>query len=267
MGTNGKSNPDRSKESDSVDVWKQYKENPSQELRNKLILMHYGVLLGHAKRQHIRLRKILSVEELASYGLDGLIDAINAFDPERGIRFETFCSPRIWGSMIDGIREMDWIPRLVRSRTRKIESARDRLKLSLGRDPTPEEIREELKLSPEQYEKESGDSQPKHTNSLSREVYGNQQGGREVSQIDFIEDDGCEKPGDEADRQDLRRFMTRGLDQKSRLIIILHHFEGFSMKEVGEILFMSESRISQMHTAAIDVIRSNLALKELLDKR
>lgn len=267
MGTNGKSNPDRSKESDSVDVWKQYKENPSQELRNKLILMHYGVLLNCAKQQHIKIRGVIPVEELVSYGLDGLIDAINAFDPKRGIRFEVFCAKRVWGSIIDGIRGMDWIPRLVRSRTRKTKSARNRLKLSLGRDPTPEEIREELNLSPEQYERESVDSQPIHTTSLSSEVCGKYQDGREISITDVIEDETGKKPGDEADRQDLRKFMTRGLDQRSKLIIILYHFEGLSMGEIGEVLCIGASRVSQMHTAAIDVMKSNLALKDLLNKR
>ncbi len=141
---------------DIRDIWLAYKADKTQEIRNWLMENFLPLVRYNAERIHTRLPDEVDVQDLMSAGLFGLMDAIDAFDLERGIKFETYCAPRIRGAILDELRSMDWVPRLVRHRTARVESARQKFEMELGREPTIDELSEKLNLQGEELEKSSG---------------------------------------------------------------------------------------------------------------
>ncbi len=262
MGSNGLILPGRSVR----DVWVEYRkvESRTKELRNRLIEFYFPLVRYHAERMHARLPDEVELDDLMSVGVFGLIDAIDSFDLSRGVKFETYCAPRIRGAILDELRAMDWIPRLTRSRHRKLETARNALRLKLGRDPTHEEVREALGVSEEAYEDLIGDSNAVQVSSHSRKWFeAKSEVGKGISVADTIADDSTEDPAAGARSRDLREAITRGMDGTSKLVVVLHEFEGYSMKEVGLFLLLSESRVSQLHTAAMARIKASPSLRDL----
>ncbi|MHC4769681.1 MAG: sigma-70 family RNA polymerase sigma factor, partial [Planctomycetota bacterium] len=158
-------------ESSIEEVWRTYKKTASDELRNFLIENYLHLVKSTAERMHMRLPGEVDVEDLMSAGLFGLMDAIDAFDLERGVKFETYCTQRIRGAIFDELRAMDWVPRLVRSRTAKVERARKALEMELGRRPTDREVCERLKVTNSEYKKLSKDSKPVNVVSLNRKWF------------------------------------------------------------------------------------------------
>src|SRR5262249_37761102 len=137
--------------------WRDFRANPSIELRNQLVEHYLHLVKYNAERIWARLPDGVDLDDLISAGIFGLMDAIEAFDLERGVKFETYCVPRIRGAMLDELRTMDWVPRLVRSKASKLEEARKSLEAALGRPPRPEEMAEKLAVSVEEYHKLLGD--------------------------------------------------------------------------------------------------------------
>lgn len=260
MGTNNSAVPSRS----VSDIWAEYRKNEvkAEALRNQLMEHYLYLVRYNAERIHVKLPEEVELDDLISAGVFGLMDAIKAFDPERGVKFETYCAPRIRGAILDELRAMDWVPRLTRSRANKLDSAKKHLQTELGRDPTPEEIQKRLKVSPEEYEKIVGDSGGVSLVSLSRKWF-ETDSSKDVREIDMLVDGETPDAGYDTRRKDLREAITRGLDRVSKLVICLYHFEGYRMSEVGQMLFMSESRISQVHDAAIAQIKAKQALRDL----
>lgn len=243
------------------ETWIEFKRTGSKPLRDKLILRYESVVEHTARAIHSRLPTEVDVDDLISEGNFGLFDAIDAFDLNRGVKFETYCSQRIRGAIMDYLRKIDWIPRLTRSRYKRIEKARGQLTAQLGRAPTDEEIMSKLKLTRDQFEKILNDSKTVALTSLSRKTFENDRGVQTMA--DGIADD-VESPELDSRRQELQKLITEGLSRKHRLIIILYHFEGYNMKEIGEMLYISESRVSQMHDSAILQIKSKLHLMKLV---
>jgi RNA polymerase sigma factor for flagellar operon FliA len=185
------------------------------------------------------------------------MDAIDAFDLGRGVKFETYCVPRIRGAMLDELRTMDWVPRLVRSKHSKMEEARKALEALHGRPPTDVELAERLGLPPEEFEKMAVDANAVGLISLNKKWY-ETDSYKDVREIDILEDKKGEDPTRRLQRKDLMRMVTKGLNRNERLIIILYYYEELTMKEIGATLDLSESRVSQMHSSIIQRLQSQL---------
>jgi RNA polymerase sigma factor for flagellar operon FliA len=220
---------------------------------------HYLHLVkSNAERIWKRLPDGVELDDLFSAGVFGLMDAVKSFDPNRGVKFETYCVPRIRGAMLDELRTMDWVPRLVRSKASKLEEARKSLEAQLGRPPRPEEMCEKLGVSLEEYHKMVGDATAVTQVSLNKKWY-ETDSYKDVREIDVLEDKKAEDPTHRLQNRDLMRLVTRGLNRNERLIIILYYYEDMTMKEIGATLDLSESRVSQMHSSIVARLQAQLA--------
>jgi RNA polymerase sigma factor for flagellar operon FliA len=185
------------------------------------------------------------------------MDAIDAFDLERGVKFETYCAQRIRGAIFDELRAMDWVPRLVRSRTAKVERARKALEMELGRKPTDREICDRLAVNKAEFDKISKDSRPVGVVSLNRKWF-ETDSNKDIREIDVIRDNRQENPLSELQRKDLKVLLTKGLSRAERLIIVLYYYEEMTMKEIGLTLDLSESRVSQMHSSILARLKAQM---------
>ncbi|MCH8164967.1 MAG: FliA/WhiG family RNA polymerase sigma factor [Planctomycetes bacterium] len=239
------------------EVWRSYKKAGSDELRNYLIEHYLHLVKSTAERMHMRLPGEVDVEDLMSAGLFGLMDAIDAFDLERGVKFETYCTQRVRGAIFDELRAMDWVPRLVRSRTAKIERARKALEMEMGRQPTDQEVCKQLKVSRAEYKKLQKDSKPVNVVSLNRKWF-ETDSSKDIREIDVIQDNRQEDPITALHKRDLKLLMTKGLSRAERLIVILYYYEEMTMKEIGMTLDLSESRVSQMHSSILARLQAQM---------
>ncbi|MHC4219346.1 MAG: FliA/WhiG family RNA polymerase sigma factor [Planctomycetota bacterium] len=239
------------------DVWISYKTSATDELRNSLIENYLHLVKSTAERMHMRLPGEVDVEDLMSAGLFGLMDAIDAFDLERGVKFETYCTQRIRGAIFDELRAMDWVPRLVRSRTAKVERARKALEMELGRRPTDREVCDRLEVNGAEYKKLSKDSKPVNVVSLNRKWF-ETDSSKDIREIDVIQDNRQEDPLAELQKKDLKLLITKGLSRAERLIVILYYYEEMTMKEIGMTLDLSESRVSQMHSSILARLQAQM---------
>ncbi len=239
------------------DVWAEYRRNQTETIRNFLMEKYLPLVRYNAERIYARLPDEVDIEDLMSAGLFGLMDAIDAFELERNVKFETYCAPRIRGAILDELRAMDWVPRLVRQRTSRVETARQRFEMRHGRPPTNQELAENLQLPPEEFEKVERDSKAVGTHSITRKFAGND-GTRELREIDVVKDEAGGNPLHEMQRRDLKDLITRGLSRAERLIVILYYYEGMTMKEIGSTLDLSESRVSQMHSSILARLKAQM---------
>lgn len=238
-------------------VWKKFKRRPTEGLRNLLIEHYMHIVRFNAERIHTKLPTEVELDDLISAGMFGLIDAIEAFDLDRGVKFETYCSSRIRGAILDELRSMDWVPRLVRNRSQKIQLATKALQSELGRIPSEKEIAERIGVSASEFNRMSRDATAISMTSLSRKAFGHES-SRDVSEIDVLKDEHAVNPVRETQKSDLKRLIQKGLTSTERLILILYYYEQMTMKEIGKTLDLSESRVSQMHSAIIDRLRFQL---------
>jgi RNA polymerase sigma factor for flagellar operon FliA len=239
-------------------VWIDYKQTRSEALRNVLMENYLHLVRYNAERIHVKLPDEVELDDLMSSGIFGLMDAIAAFDLERGVKFETYCAPRIRGAILDQLRYMDWVPRLVRSRAHKLESASKQLEVSLGRSPTHKELAEKMAVPMSELEKILKDAKAVGVVSLSRKYY-ETDSNKDVREIDVLEDRRGADPVREMQRKDLKELITKGLSRAERLIIILYYFEEMTMKEIGQTLDLSESRVSQMHSSILLRLKAQMA--------
>ena len=239
-------------------MWQDFiADRSNQTLRNALIEQYLPLVRYHAERVWSRLPDEVDVDDLTSSGVFGLMDAIDAYDPARGVKFETYCVPRIRGAMLDELRNTDWVPRLVRSRARKLSEANKELSSKLGRLPTQDELAEHLKMDKSELDRVMNDANAVNLVSLNKKWF-ETDGSKDVSEIDLIEDENSEDPTSRLQKSDLIRMVMRGLNRNERMIIILYYYEEMTMKEVGAALDLSESRVSQMHSAIIARLQTQL---------
>lgn len=239
------------------EVWAEYARTHSQEIRDFLMKKYLELVRYTAERMHMRLPNEVDVEDLMSAGLFGLMDAIDAFDVERGVKFETYCTQRIRGAIFDELRAMDWVPRLVRSRTAKVERARKSLEMELGRKPTDAELCKRLNVDEAEFDKLCKDSRPVGVVSLNRKWY-ETDSNKDVREIDVLKDDRQQNPLGTIQRDDLKALITKGLSRAERLIVILYYYEEMTMKEIGATLDLSESRVSQMHSSILARLKAQM---------
>jgi RNA polymerase sigma factor for flagellar operon FliA len=248
-------------ETDIQAVWVEYRERPTVELRNRLVERYLPLVKYNAERIWSRLPDGVELDDLISAGVFGLMDAIDAFDLTRGVKFETYCVPRIRGAMLDELRTMDWVPRLVRSKATKMEAARKQLEAALGRPPRPEELAERLGIPLEQLDSYLGEATAVNLVSLNKKWY-ETDSYKDVREIDILEDKKAEDPTGRLQNRDLMKLVTRGLNRNERLIVILYYYEEMTMKEIGATLNLSESRVSQMHSSIVARLQAHLAKRK-----
>ena len=238
-------------------LWQDYQRLKSQDLREKIILEYAPLVKLVAGRLSMYLGYNVEYDDLVGYGVFGLIDAIDKFDTCKDVKFETYASLRIRGAILDQIRKMDWIPRTIRQRQKKIDSVMKEIETTTGRSATDEEIAKGLGISGDEYT--DWQSQMKITGVVSLNEY-IEQGGPELqgekgasSQFDI--------PEEVAEREELKEKLRESLDiltEKERKVVLLYYYEDLTLKEISYILEVSESRVSQLHTKALSKMKSRL---------
>jgi RNA polymerase sigma factor for flagellar operon FliA len=247
-------------EREIAEVWTEYQKTGSPQIRNFLLTKYLHLVRYNADRIHAKLPVEVDVEDLQSAGIFGLMDALDAFDLDRGVKFETYCAPRIRGAILDELRSMDWVPRLVRSRVAKVDRARKRLAMSLGRTPTEPEVARELGIDMDEFRKIAKDSSATGVVSIHRKWY-ETDSNKDVREIDVLCDRRQPNPSTQVQKRDLRDLMTKGLSRAERLILVLYYYEEMTMKEIGQTLDLSESRVSQMHSSILARLKAQMQHK------
>jgi len=241
-------------------LWAKYKEAGDKDAREHLIL-HYSSLVKYvAGRLSSGLPQTVETADLISYGLFGLIDAIEKFDLQRGIKFETYAIARIKGAIIDELRSMDWVPRSVRARARKLENAYVTLENRLRRMPTDAEIAEEMGISIEEFHDTL--SKLSYTSVVSFEELWI--GGHRDERTDAaasIQDHTSADPVALFETQEVKDILAQAIErlpERERIVITLYYYEGLTLKEIGKVLGVTESRVSQLHTKSVLRLRARL---------
>ena len=228
--------------------------------RNSLMERHLPLVKYIAERLLQTLPKSIELDDLISAGLFGLMDAIRGFDPERGIKFKTYCTTRIRGSILDQLRSQDWVPRLVRLKASKIDKALNRLTAEYGREPTHNELAEAMEMEPDELTREMDAASARSMYSLSEKWEDNDDEGS-GEKIEVLEDQQAKDPIQELNQNDLLAYMTRSLTPKERFIIEQYYRAGHTMREIGEMLNLTESRVCQIHSNVMDRLKALLGQK------
>jgi len=248
-------------ETDSRSLWLEYTRTRDKALRDRLIVNYSPLVKYVAGRLGSGLPAHVDEADLVSYGLLGLMSAIDRYDPDRDIKFETYAIARIRGSIIDELRALDWVPRSVRSRAREIERAIAALEARLGRAPTDEEIASRVGVTVEEREESLTDIARSSIAALD-ELWSVSGEGDQVSLLDTLEDPDSVRPADALDETELREILGDAisrLPEREKLVITLYYYEELTLREIGEVLGVTESRISQLHTKAILRLKARLA--------
>lgn len=245
-------------EADKRKLWEEYSKKKSSEIREQIILEYAPLVKLVAGRLSMYLGHNVEYEELVSYGIFGLIDAIDKFDFMKQVKFETYASLRIRGSILDQIRKMDWIPRTIRQKQKKIETVVKEIEQSTGKNPTDEEIAIGLGISNEEYI--DWQSQMKITGLVSLNEYMDQ--GSDVAQ-DHSQYTTArfEGPEEKVEKTELKKVLGDALElltEKERKVITLYYYEDLTLKEISKILEVSESRISQLHTKGLQKMKGKM---------
>lgn len=245
---------------DVQEAWTAYKATADPVARERLILAYAPLVRQVAGRLAIALPSNVDPDDLLSFGFFGLLDALERFDPSREVKFETYAATRIRGSMIDGIRSSDWVPRSVRQKAKEIEQTIGQLEAELGRTPTDQEVAERLQISVEAYHQRLQEVSCIALASLDDLWNGDQDDGN-LRLGHMIADPETESPEEQVMREEMKRILAEAIDrlpERDRLVISLYYEEGLTLKEIGKVLNISESRVSQIHTKCMLHLRSML---------
>lgn len=237
-------------------LWENYGKTKSPEIREKLILEYAPLVKLVAGRLSMYLGYNVEYEDLVSYGIFGLIDAIDKFDSMKAVKFETYASLRIRGAILDQIRKMDWIPRTIRQKQKKIDSAMKEIEQDTGRMATDEEIAKKLGITDDDYL--GWQSQMKITGLVSLEEFlesGTESIPQQGNQHRF------ESPEEVIEKTELKKTLELALElltEKEKKVILLYYYEDLTLKEISNVLEVSESRISQLHTRALQKMKTKM---------
>ncbi len=237
-------------------LWEDYTKKRTAQLQEKIIIEYAGLVKLVAGRLSMYLGYNVEYDDLVGYGTFGLIDAIDKFDYTKGVKFETYASLRIRGAILDQIRKMDWIPRSIRQKQRKIDIAYQSLELRYGRLANDDEVARELDISVEEFE--TWQSQTKVTNIISLDEFMEQGTESKVEQNLMASFDQPDRIVEKQELKELLQQTLESLTEKEKRVIILYYYEELTLKEIGRILEVSESRISQLHTKALQKMKVRL---------
>jgi RNA polymerase sigma factor FliA len=248
------------------ELWRRYKHDGDPKARERLVLAYSPLVKYVAGRAASRLPEHVDQGELISYGLFGLLSAVERFEPEREVRFETFAATRIRGAIIDGLRALDWAPRSVRAQARDIERANAKLEHELHRAPTDDELADALGMA----ENDLNDALTRIAGSTVLaldELWGmSDASGGQVSLLEVIEDPEAPDPARAVDTAEVKDRLTEAvarLPERERIVIALYYYESLNLREIGEVIGVTESRVSQLHTKAVLRLRSSLEREAL----
>jgi RNA polymerase sigma factor for flagellar operon FliA len=255
--------PNETKEpaTELAELWDDFKGSGSADARERLIL-HYAPLVKYvASRVATGLPASVEQADLVSYGMFGLIDALEKFEPGRGNKFETYAIPRIKGAIIDELRAMDWVPRSVRFKAREIEKAYTDLETMLKRSPTEKEMAERLGISVQELHDVVSQISFVSVLALDELLAVGSDRGERVSLLDTLADRGSD-PTSGVESQETRGLLAaaiNSLSEREKVVVTLYYFEGLTLAEIGDILGVTESRVCQIHTKAVGSLRGQLA--------
>ena len=241
---------------DKQKLWETYRKSPTPEMREQIILEYAPLVKVVAGRLSMYLGYNEEYEDLVSYGIFGLIDAIDKFDMQKDVKFETYASLRIRGAILDQIRKMDWIPRTVRQKQKKIDEAIRDIEMRTGKNATDEQVAGELGL--EQEELTEWQSRLKITNVISLNEF-LEQGQEPV--MDARGNSHFSQPEDVVSESELKQVLEEALEvltEKEKKVILLYYYEDLTLKEISKVLEVSESRVSQLHTKALLKMRAKM---------
>lgn len=239
-------------------LWEMYTQKPSPEIREQIIIEYAPLVKLVAGRLSMYLGYNVEYDDLVSYGVFGLIDAIDKFDAGKDVKFETYASLRIRGAILDQIRKMDWIPRTVRQKQKKIDEAIKNIEMRTGKTASDEEVAAELGVSDDEYL--NWQSQLKVTNVVSLNEFVDQ--GMEPV-MDARHNSHFVQPEDAVAKEELRKVLTEAMDtltEKERKVILMYYYEELTLKEISKVLEVSESRISQLHTKALMKMKKKMGV-------
>ena len=243
-------------------LWRDYKTTKEEKLRERLIL-HYSPLVKYvAGRVGVGLPPNIEQADLVSYGIFGLIDAIEKFDLERAIKFETYAISRIKGAIIDELRSIDWIPRSVRYKAREVEKAYAALEAKLHRSPSEAEVAEELGIKLEDLHTIFSQVSFVNVVALDELLTAGGEKGDKLSLVDTLEDTKAEDPVAAFETEETKYLLAKAINtlpEREKIVVTLYYYEGLTLAEIGQVLGVTESRICQMHTKAVLQLRGKLA--------
>ncbi len=239
-------------------LWEQYlSDRENKEIRDKLILQYIYLSRYVVGRIKVNLPPSFSFEDIVSFGIEGLIDAIEKYHPSKGAKFESYALMRIRGSIIDKIRSSDWLPRTLRRKIKEIKIATERLKQQIGRAPTTKEIADVMGMSEEKV------VEIMSSDVTVNSIYDKKGAGDDsVEIIDTIEDEHSNKPEEEIEKTDAKHELEQALKklpERERMLLVFYYHENMTLKEIGEAINVSESRVCQLHAQAIMKLRNILS--------
>jgi RNA polymerase sigma factor FliA len=243
------------------DLWRRYKDDRDEKARERLVLAYAPLVKYVAGRMSSGLPSHVEESDLISYGLLGLISAIERFEPEREIKFETFAITRIKGSIIDELRSLDWVPRSVRTKAREIERMNAKLEHQLHRAPTDKEMAEGLEVTVEEFQESLVRISNSSVVALDELWTVSDSSGDQVSLLDTIQDPQAADPATEMDTTEMKDRLADAiarLPEREKLVVALYYYENLTLREIGEVLGVTESRVSQLHTKAVLRLKSRL---------
>jgi len=244
------------------DLWRRYKSSGDERARERLVVAYSPLVKYVSGRMASGLPAHVDEADLISYGLVGLIGAISRFEPAREIKFETYAITRIRGAIIDELRSLDWVPRSVRARARAIEKANSKLEHKLHRAPNDEEMALELEMSVQEFQDALLQISNSTVAALDELWTVSDASGDQVSLLDTLQDHDAPDPAAAMDQTDLKDRMADAiarLPEREKLVIALYYYENLTLREIGEVLGVTESRISQLHTKAVLRLRGHLS--------
>lgn len=239
-------------------LWTEYDKSRTPELREKIILEYAPLVKLVAGRLSMYLGYNVEYDDLVSYGIFGLIDAIDKYDYAKEVKFETYASLRIRGAILDQIRKMDWIPRTIRQKQKRIDAVCKDIETRLGRSATDEEIASELGISDDEYLE--WQSQMEITNVVSLNEY-MEQGAEVPAEGNQFTTSRFDSPEENIEKEELKKVLEESLEQlteKEKKVILLYYYEDLTLKEISNVLDVSESRISQLHTRALQKMKTKM---------
>ena len=242
-------------------IWEAYRSTDTpeirQELRQELLSQYLPLVRNVASRMALGFPKSVELGDLVSTGVCGLIEAFKNYDPERGVKFETYAVPRIRGAILDELRSLDWVPRSTRARAREIERGVLKLEAKLGRTPNDVELAAELKYDLKDLYKAMDDTNSTVLLSLDEMIYRDDD-NRQVPRVETVQIESRDSVLSDLEKQELRAYLTiaiSNLSEQEKLVIALYYYEELTLKEIGEVMSISESRVSQIHTKAVLKLR------------
>jgi len=248
---------------EEIKMWKKYKRTKSQALREDIVKKYLYLVKYVAGRVAIGLPPNVEFNDLVSYGILGLFDAINKYDVSQGNKFETYAVARIRGSIMDELRKLDWAPRLLRKKAREIEKKCKELEEKHGRSASDDELATALNISTDELNGIYSDLNSTTFLSLD-EVWQNDDGNKPISRLQTIEDSLITNQFNYVHQNEVKEILAKAIDElpeKEKLVIVLYYYENLTLREIGEILDVSESRVCQIHTKVVTRLRSHLTRK------